>query len=166
VPKLSIVAAAALLSACGGSGSFTPATQVADICSLLALSDVQTILPTAMDGTPQATLSTNDIFSQECDWNDSSTSSAMAVTLVIEGALTAQGASEINIVVGADQGSTQHMAVSGLGDRAEYINFTGTDQLLGARTRSYLVDVTVYLFTPDVTEAQLQPLVAKAVNAL
>jgi hypothetical protein len=155
-----------LVAGCGGgSGTFTPATQVADICSLLALSDVQAILPTAMDGATQATLATNDVFSQECDWNDSS-ATAMAVTLVVEGALTSQGAAEINIVLTADQGSTQHMAVTGLGDRAEYINFSGTSQLLGARVGSYLVEVTAYLFTPDVTEAQLHPLVAKVVGQL
>jgi hypothetical protein len=58
------------------------------------------------------------------------------------------------------------VAVSGLGDKAAYVNNPGSEQLLGARVGNYLAKVTADSITPDVTEAQLHPLVAKAIAGL
>ncbi len=99
-------------------------------------------------------------------WPDSATPSAKIVALILEGALTSAGASELDVALTAPSGGGQPMAVSGLGDRAAYTDNPGTTQLLGARVGNYLVNVTAYSLTPDVTEAQLEPLVANAIGGL
>ena len=60
----------------------------------------------------------------------------------------------------------QMMVVSGLGDQALYGSNPGIDQLLVARTGSYTVEAFASGVSPDVAEAQLEPLVRKAISGL
>jgi len=165
--RIQSLIAAVLLLGCGGGGTFTPASQPADICALLTQADAQTILPTAAPGARQINAETNDFWSIECAWSDSSSPSGKVVTLILYGALTSTGArgNEDALTV-AYPGSAPATAVSGLGDKAAYINNAGTDQRLAALAGSYLVVVWVYSITPDATEPQLHPLVAKAIAGL
>jgi hypothetical protein len=162
---LALAAGTALLPACGGS-TFTPAMQPADVCALLTQADAQRLLPTAAAGTPQQNAMTDAYWSLECVWPDSATPSAKIVALILEGALTSEGAGALDVALTAPSGDGQPMAVSGLGDKASYTDNPGTTQLLGARVGNYLVNVTAYSLTPDVTEAQLFPLVANAIGGL
>ena len=70
------------------------------------------------------------------------------------------------LTAGPTPGSSPAVAVSGLGDKAAYINNSGSVQLLRALVGNYLVDVRAESITPDVTESQLHPLVAKAIAGL
>jgi hypothetical protein len=152
----------------GGSGSGTPfvmTSPVADVCSLLTLADAQTLLPGATAGVQQTTDDTADVWTRECDW-DAGGVSGMSVTLVVDGALTSQGNTLLNILATTGAGSGTKMPVSGVGDKAIYFNDTGLDQGLTALHAGYDVDVTVYFLTPDVPESSLQPLVVKAMGAL
>ena len=160
-------AATMLLSACGGGSAFEPAMMPADVCALLTQADAQTILPTAGPGARQIDAETSDFWTIACFWLDSSSGSGKDVGLTLTGALTVGGAGQLDaLTVGASTGSAPLVAVSGLGDKAAYVNNSGSEQLLGARVGNYLVDVTADSITPDVTEAQLHPLVAKAIAGL
>jgi hypothetical protein len=150
----------------GGSSGFTPATEPADICSLLTLADAQTILPSAGAGVVQPVIATADVWMVQCDWDDPS-NNGKSVELILEGALTATGNSDLDgILRTAGTGATQSMMVSGLGDGAIYVNTTGIEQILEARSGSYLVNVTAVFITPDVTASPLQPLVQKVISGL
>src|SRR5215471_17024745 len=132
-----VLAGTALLLDCGGGGgTFTPALEPADHCALLTQADAQTIFPTAGPGVPQINAETSDGWSVECVWSDSSTRSAGIVSLVLDGALTREGARQLDPALTAFAGGPGAMAVSGLGDKASYINNTGTDQRLAARVGS------------------------------
>jgi hypothetical protein len=153
--------------ACGGSGSgapFTPTTPVADVCSMLALSDVQTLLPGATAGTPLTPEDTADSWTRGCAWQGSG---GMALTLLVEGALTRNGQLMLGIAVDVTSSSTtQATAVSGVGDKAEYLVNQGLDQILNALQGSTAVSLAAYGFTPEVPEASLQPLVVEALGKL
>jgi len=159
--------ALATLTACGGSDSFAPAPPPAEICSLLALADVQTILPMAQDGSGgPAAMTLPDIWTAECQWYDAPGSS-VNVALVLQGAPTPQGIADLDVgYETVDPGGAPKMEVSGVGDRAFYVDDSGTAQILQARTGSYLVNLAAVFFTSDVTEAQLQPLVQKVISGL
>lgn len=160
--------AAVLLSTCGGGSSFKPAVMPANVCDLLAQADAQTILPTAGPGARQINAETADFWSIACFWLDSPSSSGKDVGLLLGGALTTEGARQLDeaLTAGPTPGSAPAMAVSGLGDEAAYIDNPGSLQLLRARVGSYLLELRAQDITPDVTEAQLHPLVAKAIGAL
>jgi hypothetical protein len=162
-------AATLLLSACGGS-AFEPAMMPADVCALLTQADAQTILPTAGPGAGQVNAQTNDYWSIECAWLDSSSSGPgpKYVSLIVAGALTSDGSSQLDDALTTSPNPTivQAVAVSGLGDKAAYLNDPGNEQVLRARLGNYLADLRATSITPDVTELQLHPLVAKAIAGL
>ncbi len=161
-------AATLLLSACSGGSAFVPAMMPADVCALLTQADAQTILPTAGPGARQVNADTSDFWTIACFWPDSSSGSGKNVGLTLTGALTPVGAGQLDdaLAVGPNTLGAPVVAVSGLGDKAAYVNNSGSEQLLGARVGNYLVDVTADSITPDVTEAQLHPLVATAITGL
>jgi hypothetical protein len=151
--------------ACGSSGGapFTPTTPVADVCSMLALSTVQTLLPGAPAGAPLTLADDPNIWIRGCAWQ----ANGMSVSLIVEGPLTSNG----NLLLGiqVDPTSTvtaQVTAVSGVGDKAVYIINPGLDQILNARKGSHLVSVAASGFTPEVPEASLQPLAVEALAKL
>ena len=156
---------AALVPACGGGGSFTPATEPADVCALLMQADAQTILPTAGPGMRQVNARTDTYWSIECAWWESPGQSPKVVSLLLDGALTSEGARGLDDALTVPVFGAQPVAVSGLGDNAAYAD-DGTNQTLGARAGNFMVNVTAYTITPAVTESQLRPLVAKAIAAL
>jgi len=148
----------------GGGGTFTPTTPVADVCSMLALSDVQMLLPGAMAGTPLTPDDNADVWARGCAWEGSG---GMAVTLLVEGALTSNGRLVLGTAVDATSNSTtQATAVSGLGDKAVYLVNQGLGQILNALQGSTVVSLAVYNFTPAVPEASLEPLVVEALGKL
>jgi hypothetical protein len=153
------------MPACDGGGDtpFTPTTPVADVCSMLALSDVQTLLPGASAGVPFTLTDTADIWLRGCGWD----ASGMAVTLIVEGALTSKGNLVLGIAVDpTSNGTTQATAVAGVGDKAVYLVNQGLDQVLNARKGNNVVSVAASGFTPEVPESSLQPLVVEALGKL
>jgi hypothetical protein len=164
-----VVGAAALMaSACGGESAFKPAMMPSDVCALLTQADAQTILPTAAPGSPQTNAQTVDYWDIACFWPDSSSGSGQDVGLTLSGALTSEGARQLDdaLTRGPNTGNAPAVTVNDLGDRAAYINNPGSAQTLNARVGNYLVDVTAQNITADVAEGQLRPLVAKAIAAL
>jgi hypothetical protein len=161
-----VIIALASLPACS-STAFTPAPLPANICSLLPLADVQTIFPTARDGyggSPVMTLP--DVWTAQCDWNAAGGIVA-DVSLVLQGALTPRAIADLDVgYETVDPGGAPKMEVSGVGDRAFYVDDSGTAQILQARTGRYLVNVAAAYFTSDVTEAQLKPLIQKVISRL
>jgi hypothetical protein len=153
--------------ACGGSSggaTFTPTTPVADACSMLALADVQVLLPGAPAGTALPPDDNADIWTRGCAWQVS----PRAVTLLVEGALTSNGNLILGIEVDATSNSTsQAMAVSGVGDKAVYLNNQPlNDQILNARKGSEVVSVAASGYTSAVPESSLQPLAVAALAKL
>jgi hypothetical protein len=153
--------------ACGGNGggaAFTPTTPVADVCSMLALSDVQVLLPGAPAGTALAPDDNADVWTRGCAWQ----TGGLSVTLIVEGALTSNG----NLIIGfgvelTSNSTSQVTPVSGLGDKAVYINNQPlNDQILNARKGNEVVSVAAYSYTPPVPESSLQPLVVEALGKL
>ena len=153
--------------ACGassGGAAFTPTTPIADACSMLALSDVQVLLPGAPAGSAMSPDDNADIWTRGCAWQVS----PLAVTLLVEGALTSNGNLILGIEVDATSNSTsQATAVSGVGDKAVYLNNQPlNDQILNARKGSEVVSVAAYSYTPAVPESSLQPLVVEVLGKL
>lgn len=147
----------------GGSGSFSPASPPADICSLLTLADIQTILPGASAGAPQAgPPDPADYWARDCKWAASDIS-AQAVELVVFGAKTKNGVQLLKL---AARSGTTNTPVSGLGDEAHYWEQDTSDNGLWTISGAYSVDVTAYFITPFPTESQLEPLVRKALGEL
>jgi hypothetical protein len=147
----------------GGEGGFTPTTPITDVCSLLTLADIQTVLPAARPGAEQLTPDTSDIgfWSRDCNWDVSDTS-VEAIELVIFGATTEQGLAGIKAA--ALSGRT-NSPVAGLGEDARY----WVDDVTGglwAFDGSLSVDITAYFLTPMPTEEQLHPLVAKVLGEI
>ncbi len=179
---LLLLVAAAAMPACSGenlgggggragtggaspSGTFTPAVEPAAPCPLLSLADVQTILPAAGAGVPQPGSTSPEGWGLECDWKVTALGGP-DVSLVVVGVVTSDGIADLDrgLQSVAYDGASS-MAVSGLGDAAEYTDSTNF-QILAARTGAYLIQVTVDFVTPDVTAAQLRPLVAKVLGEL
>ena len=106
--------------ACGSGGpAFMPATPVADVCGMLALSDVQVLLPAAPAGTALPPDDNADVWMRGCGWE----TWGLSVSLIVQGALTSNGTPIIGIAVEPTSDSTsQATAVSGVGDKAVYIN--------------------------------------------
>jgi len=152
--------------ACGGSDTgapFTPTTPVADPCSMIALADVQVLLPGAAPGYDLSPDDNVDVWSRGCAWE----ASGMSVTLLVQGALTSAGNQVIGFDVEAASDATrQATAVSGVGDKAVYLDNAGLDQILNARQGSELVSVAAAGFTPEVPEGSLQPLAVEALGNL
>ena len=152
--------------ACGSSGGapFTPTTPVADVCGMLALSDVQMLLPGAPAGTALAPHDNADIWMRGCAWQ----TGALSISLIVQGALTINGDLIIGIEVEPSSNSTtQATAVSGVGDMAVYINNQPlNDQILNARKGSVVVSVGAYSYSSPVPESSLQPLVVEALGKL
>lgn len=146
----------------GGGGGFTPATPIADVCSLLTLSDIQTVLPGAGPGVEQTGPDTSDLgfWSRDCKWDVSDTS-VESIELVIFGATTEQGLAGITAAAYGKSSS----AVTGLGTDARYWVEDVTSGLW-AFDGSLSVDITAYFLTPMPTEAQLYPLVAKVLGEI
>jgi hypothetical protein len=162
--------ALALVPACGGGlGGFTRATQPADVCSLLPLADVETVLPTAATGVVRLGMTMPEQWKQECDWIDKrGLYVSPAIGLCLEGAVTPQGNSNLDVeFVSIGGGPMQGTAVGGLGNEALYFKLNGVmSQFLEARTGSYLVTVEADNFPSPVSEAQLEPLVRKVISRL
>jgi hypothetical protein len=153
--------------ACGsnsGGAAFTPTTPVADVCSMLALADVQVLLPGAPAGTALAPDDNADAWMRGCAWQ----TGGLSVTLLAQGALTSNGNLILGIEVEATSNSTsQATAVSGVGDKAVYLNNQPlNNQILNARKGSELVSVGANSYTPPVPESSLQPLVVEALGKL
>lgn len=130
---------------------------------MLALPDVQALLPGASAGTALPPDDNADIWTRGCAWQ----ANGMAVTLLVEGALTSNANAALNFEVEAISNSTtQATAVAGLGDKAVYLVNQGLGQILNARQGNIVVSLSVSGFTPEVPEASLQPLVAEALGAL
>lgn len=131
---------------------------------MLALSTVQTLLPGAPAGAPIAPSDDADLWAHGCAWQ----TGGLAVTLIVEGALTTSGDFVLGVEVDATSDSTtQATAVSGLGDQAVYlVNADLGDQILNARKGSHVVSVAAYTFTPPSPEASLEPLVVEALGKL
>ena len=141
-----------------------PTTPVADVCGMLPLADVQTLLPSAAAGTPLAPDDNADIWSRGCNWQGSG---GMGVTLLVDGALTSNGQFVLGVEVDANSSSTtQATPVSGVGDKAVYLVNQGLGQILNALKGSTVVSVQVYNFTPEVPEASLAPLAVEALAKL
>jgi hypothetical protein len=151
--------------ACGGGGAaFTPTTPVADVCGMIALSTVQTLLPGATDGVPLPNSDDAEIWSRGCEWDGSG---GMAVTLLVDGPLTSGGALVLATTVDAtSNNTTQATAVSGVGDKAVYLVNAGLDQILNARSGNEIVSLGAYNFTPNAAEASMEPLVVEALSNL
>jgi len=153
--------------ACGGGGGapFTPTTPVADACSLLAPSDVQTLMPGAAAGTAMAPDDNADTWTRGCEWQGSN---GMAITLLVDGALTSNGDLVLGVIVDLNSDSTtQATPVSGVGDKAVYLVNQGLgDQILNAKKGHILVSLAAYNFTPAASEAALEPLVVEALGSL
>lgn len=152
--------------ACGsgnGASPFMPTTPVADACGMLALSTVQVLLPAAAAGSPLTFTDDPNIWTRGCEWD----ANGMSITLIVEGALTRNGSVVLDVEVDATSTSTrQATAVSGLGDKAVYLVNAGLDQILNARKGDEVVSVAAYNFTPDASEASLEPLVVEALAKL
>ena len=153
--------------ACGGGSDggapFTPTMPVADACNMLALSDVQALVPGAPAGTPLPPDDTADDWIRGCAWQ----ANGMAVTLIVEGALTSNGDRVLAFEVEATSNdTTQATAVSGVGDKAVYLVNRGLGQILNARKGGYVVSLSASGFTPEVPESSLQPLVVEALGKL
>jgi hypothetical protein len=160
---LGFLVLAALACGSSGGGPFTPTTPIADVCSMLALADVQALLPGAPAGAPLTLDDTADIWTRGCAWQ----ANGMAVTLIVEGPLTSSGNLVLGFAVDAtSNGTTQATAVSGVGDKAAYLNNPGLDQILNARKGSDVVSLAASVFTAEVPEASLQPLVVEALGQL
>jgi hypothetical protein len=152
--------------ACGSSGgpAFTPTTPVADVCGMLALSDVQMLLPGAPAGTALAPDDNADMWMRGCAWQ----TGGLSVSLIVQGALTSNG----NLIIGIEveptsNSTTQATAVSGVGDKAVYIdNQPLNDQILNARKGSEVVSVAASSYSSPVPESSLQPLVVEALAKL
>jgi hypothetical protein len=152
--------------ACGSGGTpFTPTTPVADACSLLVLSDVQTLMPGAAAGTSMAPDDNADTWTRGCEWQGSN---GMAITLLVDGALTGNGDLVLGAIVDFNSNSTtQATPVSGVGDKAVYlVNQDLGDQILNAKKGKIVVSLAAYNFTPAASEASLQPLVVEALGQL
>jgi hypothetical protein len=148
----------------GGSGGFVAATPPADVCSLLSLADVQTILPGAQAGAQQTTQDTPDVWNRICKWNGSAL--LVSVELVTYGALTEQGVVSLSVLAGGPGNGTK-TPVSGVGDHATYwensnLNTRGLVALQG----NVSAGVTAYSVTPAPTQDQFTPLVKKALDQL
>jgi hypothetical protein len=150
--------------ACGNGPAFMPTTPVADVCGMVALSDVQVLLPAAPAGTALPPDDNADVWMRGCAWE----TWGLSVSLIIQGALTSNGALAIGIEVEPSSNSTtQATAVSGVGDMAVYINNQPlNDQILNARKGSEVVSVGAYSYSSPVPESSLQPLVVEALGKL
>jgi hypothetical protein len=148
----------------GGSTNFVAASPPADVCALLTLTDVQTILPGAGAGAPEPVADTPDTWSRICKWKASGIAS---VDLVVFGAKTEQGLQALTIMATTGPGNGPKTPVTGLGDRAVYWENSGINTRgLTAQKGSYSADVTAYFVDPAPTQAQLTPLVQQALDHL
>jgi hypothetical protein len=165
VPWLALLVLAA--PACGsgnGASPFMPTTPVADVCSMLALGDVQTLLPGATAGMPLAPEDDADAWTRGCAWDGSG---GLAISLLVEGALTSKGKVVLGTLVDVTGTSTQQATpVAGVGDKAAYLVNEGLDQILNALQGSILVSLAAYNFMPGASEASLEPLVVEALGKL
>jgi hypothetical protein len=150
--------------ACGSSAAFMPATPVADVCGMVALSDVQVLLPAAPAGTALPPDDNGDVWMRGCAWQ----TWGLSVSLIVQGALTSNGKLTIDFAVEITSNSTtQATPVPGLGDAAVYLdNQPLNDQILNARKGSQLVSVAAYSYSSPVPESSLQPLVVEALGKL
>src|SRR4029078_9772541 len=71
----------------GGDAAFTPTTPVADVCSMLALSDVQVLLPGAPAGMALAPEDKAAAWIRGCAWQ----AGGLSVSLLVQGALSSNG---------------------------------------------------------------------------
>ena len=156
-----------LVAGCGsGSGGFPTTSPVSDVCSLLKLSEAQSLVPTVDTFGVEPSPDTPDAWSRICHYSNSQTMGPFTdLDLVIQGALTEKGAVGLQSVLTTGLG-TSHTAVSGVGEQAVFFDESGSDQGLFARSRGYMVDVTVYFANPAVTSQQLAPLVNAAISRL
>ncbi len=153
--------AVVLLASCGGGDKFTPATPPASICALLTSDDVATLLPGATGGEYPISF-TSDRWTGDCIWFPTQSAIPM-LELAAYGATTLQG------LVGLrppDDPVSVRTPVTGLGAAAQYWEQGGTANGLWALEGSTSINLTAYLFTPSLTEAQLHPLVAKVLGQL
>jgi hypothetical protein len=151
-----------------GSTSSFPAPEPADVCSLLTLADVQSVLPTAVPGVASTGASNSDAWGIECDWEGSSS----GVSLLVEGAKAPAAVSVFDLAIQDAEIATtgvQIVPISDVGDEAVYVNDTrmnAVKQELQAASGNYWVGLIAAGFTTPVTLAQLQPLVVKVLNGL
>jgi hypothetical protein len=153
--------------ACGGSGGgapFAATTPVDDVCAMLALSDVQVLLPGAPAGTPLPPDDNADLWMHGCSWQ----TGGRAISLIVDGALTTKALFTLDFVVEANSNSTtQATPVSGVGDKAVYLTHSMLDdEILNAKKGNEVVSLAAYSFTPQASEASLQPLVVEALAKL
>jgi len=148
--------------ACGGGAPFTPTTPVADVCSMLALADVQVLLPGAPAGSENAPGNGADVWTRTCAWQAGN----LGLILEVEGALTSKGNQELNREADANGGGyTSAAAVDGVGDMALYVAMDGYQYLI-AKQGSEVVSVKAFSFPLAVPPLSLQPLAIEALANL
>jgi len=154
--------AVVLLASCGGGDKFAPATPPASTCALLAPDDVATIFPDAMPGSESPLSGTPDLWSGGCTWLSNQPTIEL-LELTIYGARTFQG---FKILAVPPETGTVTTRVTGLGTSARYWEQESVGTGLWALEGTWSAILNAYLFTPPRTEAQLHPLVAKALGGL
>jgi hypothetical protein len=150
----------------GAINAFTPAPwPPQDVCTLLALADVQTVLPTAQrcgEDDPLSPVPGGPYWIVGSRWLG--TPGVVSLTLV--GAQTPEGKAGLDVSVPFDlDGGTALVPVTGVGTQAGYYDSSGTEQSLEVLFGSYKLTISVDGVTPDVPEAALQPLAVKAISA-
>jgi hypothetical protein len=138
-----------------------------DICGLLTMADVQTLLPDA-DSTSRPGPWNPDgaaYWFDSCDWGNAA-NPAGALELTLVGALTPEGATILDENLTDPDLTRRAQLVSGVGTQAAYIDFAGGPQVLNVRFKSYEIELTAASITPDVTEDLLHPLAVKVVGEL
>ena|SRR5436190_3031976 len=146
----------------GGSSTFTPGTKPADICALLTLAEVQTVLPTATAGVEEPTGDNTDLgfWADICKYDAGNQS----LELVVFVALTEAGLQGIKLAAASGDVNTP---VSGVGTEAHHWEDTasGTGGLW-ALDSPYSVDITNYFPPTQPTADQMKPLVSKVLGEL
>jgi hypothetical protein len=146
----------------GGSSSFTPGNVPSEVCALITLADVQTILPTATAGVEEPTADNSAVGFQSriCKYDAGNQSVELEVFI----ALTQAGLDGIEL---AAQSGDVNVPVDGVGDEAHFwenndVNTGG----LWALQSPYSVDITNYFPPAFPTADQMKPLVVKALAGL
>ena len=153
-----------LLASCGGggTGTFTAATPLASVCALLTPVDVAAIFPDAISGGEYPIIDTVNIWGSECHWHPSQ-AYLPTLALTVYGAKTPPGLT--GLVPPSDPGTVSTL-VTGIGTAARYWEQVSLGNGLWALEGSWTVNLAASYFTTPLTEAQLRPLVARALGEL
>jgi len=160
--------------ACGSGGddddqaasTFTATEPPDDVCSLLDIADMATLLSSNDGGMPDQVRADADVWLRTCTYT-SDANPVQQVDLVVEGAMSQAGSDLIHEIVaeGPDGALVQH--VDGVGETATYWANDGVSTLgLVAAWHDYAVGVTAYSVEPTPSKDKLVPLVVKVIGKL